>query len=106
MKLLAANGSTPFTNNLTGGKRQDVPFPGDWNITEYEPYAHVSLTEIEEVDGVISFDFTNTTYTDVQSPMVEMDMTEGVWYNILGQLVDIQSYKGIVISKQGKVLLR
>ena len=106
MKLLAANGSTPFTNNLTGGKRQDVPFPGDWNITEYEPYAHISLTEIEEVDGVISFDFTNTTYTDVQSPSVEMDMTEGVWYNLLGQPVDVRSYKGVVISQQGKALLR
>ena len=74
----------------------NIPIAREWHI----------LTEIEEVDGVISFDFTNTTYTDVQSPMVEMDMTEGVWYNILGQLVDIQSYKGIVISKQGKVLLR
>ena len=106
MKLLTANGSTPFTKNLSGGKRQDVPFPGDWNITEYEPYAHVSLTEIEEVDGVISFNFTNTTYTDVQSPEVEMEMTEGVWYNLLGQPVDIQSYKGVVISKQCKLLVR
>ena len=75
-------------------------------MTEYEPYAHVSLTEIEEVDGVISFNFTNTTYTDVQSPSVEMDMTEGVWYNLLGQPVDIRSYKGVVISQQGKALLR
>lgn len=106
MKLLAATGATPFTDNLSGGARQDVPFPSDWNITEYEPYAHISLTEIEEVDGVISFDFTNTTYTDVQSPSVEMDMTEGVWYNLLGQPVDVRSYKGVVISQQGKALLR
>ena len=106
MKLLAATGATPYTDNRNGGARQDVPFPGDWNITEYEPYAHISLTEIEEVDGVISFDFTNTTYTDVQSPSVEMDMTEGVWYNLLGQPVDVRSYKGVVISQQGKALLR
>lgn len=106
MKLLAATGATPYTDNRNGGARQDVPFPGYWNITEYEPYAHISLTEIEEVDGVISFDFTNTTYTDVQSPSVEMDMTEGVWYNLLGQPVDVRSYKGVVISQQGKALLR
>ena len=105
-QLITANGSTPYTKNMDGGARQDVPFPGSWNVTEYEPYAHVSLTEIEEVDGVISFNFTNTTYTDVQSPSVEMDMTEGVWYNLLGQPVDVRSYKGVVISQQGKALLR
>lgn len=106
MKLLAANGSTPYTKNLHGGARQDVPFPGDWEYTEYAPYAHTQLTNIQELDGVISFDFTNTTYTDVQSPSVEMDMTEGVWYNLLGQPVDVRSYKGVVISQQGKALLR
>ena len=105
-QLITANGSTPYTNNLNGGARQDVPFPGDWEYTEYAPYAHTQLTNIQELDGVISFDFTNTTYTDVQSPSVEMDMTEGVWYNLLGQPVDVRSYKGVVISQQGKVLLR
>ena len=105
-QLITANGSTPYTNNLNGGARQDVPFPGDWEYTEYAPYAHTQLTNIQELNGVISFDFTNTIYTDVQSPSVEMDMTEGVWYNLLGQPVDIHSYKGIVISQQGKVLVR
>lgn len=106
MKLLAATGATPYTDNRNGGARQDVPFPGDFEYTEYAPYAHTQLTNIQELDGVISFDFTNTTYTDVQSPSVEMDMTEGVWYNLLGQPVDVRSYKGVVISQQGKALLR
>ena len=105
-QLITANGSTPYTDNRNGGARQDVPFPGDAEYTEYAPYAHTQLTNIQELDGVISFDFTNTTYTDVQSPSVEMDMTEGVWYNLLGQPVDIRSYKGVVISKLGKALLR
>ena len=105
-QLITANGSTPYTNNLNGGARQDVPFPGDWEYTEYAPYAHTQLSNIQEQDGVISFDFTNTTYTNVQSPSVEMDMTEGVWYNLLGQPVDVRSYKGVVISQQGKALLR
>lgn len=104
-QLITANGSTPYTNNLSGGARQDVPFPGDWEYTEYAPYEHTQLTNIQEQDGVISFDFTNTTYTDVQSPSVEMDMTEGTWYNLLGQPVDIRSYKGVVIRQQGKALL-
>ena len=105
-QLITASGFTPYTSNLQGGARQDVPFPGEWEYTEYAPYAHTQLTNIQELDGVISFDFTNTTYTDVQSPSVEMDMTEGIWYNLLGQPVDVRSYKGVVISQQGKALLR
>ena len=105
MKLLAANGSTPYTSNLTGGKRQDVPFPGSWYVTEFEPYTHAYLSNIEEADGVISFDFTNTVYTDVASPVVDTK-ADGMWHNLLGQPVDIQSYKGVAVSRQGKVLVR
>ena len=104
-QLITANGSTPYTSSLEGGERQEVPFPGKLEYTEYAPYEHTQFTNIQEQDGVISFDFTNTTYTDVQSPSVEMDMTEGTWYNLLGQPVDIRSYKGVVISQQGKALL-
>lgn len=99
MKLLAANGSAPYTKNMDGGARQDVPFPGSWNVTEYEPYAHVSLTEIEEENGVVRFQFTNGNYTHVLSPSVGVE--DGQWYNLLGMPVD-DSYQGIVIRKGEK----
>ena len=99
MKLLAANGSAPYTKNMDGGARQDVPFPGSWNVTEYEPYAHVSLTEIEEENGVVRFQFTNGNYTHVLSPSVGIE--DGQWYNLLGMPVD-DSYQGIVIRKGEK----
>lgn len=105
MKLLTANGSPPYTDNLSGGKRQDVPFPGAWSVTEFEPYANAYLSNIEEGNGVISFDFTNTSYTDVAAPVVDIH-ADGRWYNLLGQAVDIQSYKGVVVSRQGKLQLR
>ena len=99
MKLLAANGSAPYTKNMDGGARQDVPFPGSWNVTEYEPYTHVSLTEIEEENGVVRFQFTNGHYTHVLSPSVGIE--DGQWYNLLGMPVD-DSYQGIVIRKGEK----
>lgn len=105
-QLITANGSTPYTSNLQGGKRQDVPFPGSWFVTEYEPYEHTDLTDIEENDGIISFQFTNTTYTHVEMPKVDMDINAHVWYNLLGQPVDIESHKGVAISKGQKIIIR
>lgn len=105
-QLMSANGSTPYTSNLRGGARQDVPFPGKLEYTEYAPYAHTQLTNIQENEGVISFDFQNTTYTNVEAPKVDVDITTINWYNILGQPIDIQTYKGIAISKDRKVIIR
>jgi hypothetical protein len=103
--LVAANGSTPYTNSLVGGKRQDVPFPGSWYVTEFQPYPHTLLTDIEDDNGIISFLFTNTT-TGISTPSTSDINWECQWYNIMGQAVDIRQYHGIVISKQGKVLIR
>lgn len=106
-QLMTADGSTPYTTGTTGGKRQNVPFPGSKEYTEYAPYNHTQLTNIQEIDSVISFDFTNTTYTAIESPSVDMHIMDGVWYNLLGQPIkDIQSYKGIAISKDKKVIIR
>lgn len=106
-QLITADGSQPYTGNREGGKRQTVPFPGKKNKTKYAPYEHTLLTNIQEVDSVISFDFTNTTYTAIESPTIDSNITEGVWYNLLGQPIkDIQSHKGIAISKGKKVIIR
>ena len=63
------------------------------------------LYNIQETNGVITCDFTTTNNaTDVE--MVPVADESVVWYNLLGQPVDIQSYKGVAVSKQGKVLVR
>ena len=103
-RLITADGSTPYTEG-SKGNRQKVPFPGTLGYTEYNPYAHTRLTNIKEVGGVISFDFINTTYTDLESPIVDKDLMEGTWFNLLGQPIDVQTYKGIAIQKGKKVLL-
>lgn len=110
-QLITANGHTPYTSNMAGGARQDIPFPGSQEYTEYAPYDHTLLSNIQEVDSVISFDFTNTHYTDstthLESPIVEMQMTDGVWYNLLGQpITAIESYRGVAISRGKKVIIR
>ena len=102
--LLAANGTTPYTSNIYGGARQDVPFPGDWFVTDFEPYNHAYLTDIEEDNGVISFQFTNTT-TGIELPNISSDLSDEKWYDLLGQPIDIQSYRGVAVSPQGKILL-
>lgn len=102
--LITSNGSTPYTNNLSGGKRQDVPFPGSWYVTEFEPYNHAYLTDIEENNGVITFQFTNTA-TNIETPSVEAIPIDGQWYNLLGQPIDTQSYRGVAIRKDGKVIM-
>ena len=103
--LLAASGATPYTANLTGGKRQDVPFPGSWYVTEFKPYEHAYQTDIEENNGIITFQFTNTS-TGIESPNVDSNLSDGKWYNLLGQPIDIHSYHGVAVSPQGKILIR
>lgn len=104
-KLVTATGGTPYTNSLVGGMRNDVPFPGEWEVTEFQPYPHCSLTEITETDNIITFRFTNTA-TSLESPTTETILLDGIWYNILGQPIDIHTHHGIAISKQGKVFVR
>ena len=103
--LVTANGSTPYTNNLSGGKRQDVPFPGSWEVTEYQPYSHTLLTNIAEEDGIITFLFTNTA-SSIDNPTIDKISGDGEWYNLLGQPIDIRNHHGIAISKQGKIYLQ
>ena len=102
--LITSNGSTPYTNNLSGGKRQDVPFPGSWYVTEFEPYNHAYLTDIEENNGVITFQFTNTA-TGIKTPESETVLQEGQWYNLLGQPIDTQSYHGVAIRNGTKKII-
>ena len=104
-KLVTATGATPYTNSLVGGMRNDVPFPGEWEVDEFKPYPHCSLTEITETDNIITFRFTNTA-TSLESPTTETILLDGIWYNILGQPIDIHTHHGIAISKQGKVFVR
>ena len=103
--LVAANGATPYTNDYNGGKRQDVPFPGSWYVTDYEPYEHASLSDIEEKDGVVTFQFTNKT-TGVEVPVINDLYKGGQWYNVLGQPIDIQSYRGVAVHSSGVVVVR
>lgn len=92
--------SSPYT---TDKAKPEVPFPGSSMQTKYEPFeGYNGLYNIQETNGVITCDF--TTITDVG--IVPVTKKPIVWYNLLGQPVDIQSHKGIAISKQGKVLVR
>ena len=99
----AKSTSSPYT---TDKAKPEVPFPGSTNQTKYEPFkGYNGLYNIQETNGVITCDFTTTNNaTDVE--MVPVADESVVWYNLLGQPVDIQSYKGIAVSKQGKVLVR
>ena len=99
----AKSTSSPYT---TGKEKPEVPFPGSSKQTKYEPFkGYNGLYNIQETNGVITCDFTTTNNaTDVE--MVPVADESVVWYNLLGQPVDIQSYKGIAVSKQGKVLVR
>lgn len=99
----AKSTSSPYTTNKA---KPEVPFPGSTNQTKYEPFKEYNgLYNIQETNGIITCDFTTTNNaTDVETVPIPNESV--VWYNLLGQPVDIQSYKGIAISKQGKVLVR
>jgi len=103
--LVTSNGSAPYTSDLHGGRRQDVPFPGSWFVTDFEPYQHATLNDIEEDNDIISFKFTNTT-TSIESPTIVNPAVNNKWYDILGQPVDITSYSGLVVGEDGKILLK
>ena len=95
--------SSPYT---TDKAKPEVPFPGSSMQTKYEPFkGYNGLYNIQETNGVITCDFT-TTYNITDVGIVPVTKEPIVWYNLLGQPIDIQSHKGIAISKQGEVLVR
>ncbi len=99
----AESKSSPYTE---GKAKPEVPFPGSNNQTKYEPFKEYNgLYNIQETNGIITCDFTTTNST-IDVEIVPVPNKPVVWYNLLGQPIDIQSHKGIAISKQGKVLVQ
>ena len=99
--ISALSTSSPYT---TTKPKPEVPFPGSKNITKYTPFSHNGLYNIEETSGVIRCEFTTTTvHTAVEN--IPMPLT-GQWYNLLGQPIDPNTYKGIAIQNNKKYLLR
>ena len=92
--------SSPYT---TTKPKPEVPFPGSKNITKYIPFTHNKLENIQETNGIITCEFTTTTPTAVENILVPLT---GQWYNILGQPIDPNTYKGIAIHNNKKYLLR
>ena len=99
--ISALSTSSPYT---TTKPKPEVPFPGSKNITQYTPFTHNGLYNIQEINGIITCDFTTTT---IQSGVedITIDPT-GVWYDILGNVIDPTTYKGIVIHNHQKYILR
>ena len=99
--ISALSTSSPYTTNKA---KPEVPFPGSKNITKYTPFAHNGLYNIAETNGVITCEFTTTTDStaveDISVPLT------GQWYNLLGQLIDPKTYKGVAIHNNKKYLLQ
>lgn len=93
--------SSPYT---TGAEKQEVPFPGKNNVTTYAPFTHNKIENIQEQDGVITCDFVTTTMPSSLEDVTASD--DDKWYNLMGQPIDIKTYKGIAISRNKKYLLR
>jgi hypothetical protein len=99
--ISAVTASSPYT---TTKPKPEVPFPGSKNITKYTPFSHNGLYNIQEVNGLITCEFTTTTiHSAVEN--IQVPRT-GVWYNILGQPIDPNNYKGVAIHDNKKYLLR
>lgn len=99
--ISAVTASSPYT---TTKPKPEVPFPGSKNITKYEPFKHNGLYNIQENNGIITCDFTSTY---VPSGLVNITIDPaGVWFDILGNIVDPTTYKGVVIHNQQKYILR
>lgn len=98
--ISALSTSSPYT---TDKAKPEVPFPGSKNITTYTPFSHNGLYNIQETDGIITCDFTTTSLTDVETVVVPNEA--GVWYNLLGQPVDANHYRGVMI-RQGEKIVR
>ena len=103
--LVSASSETPLTYSTKGKEREDVPFPGSEKVTTLALSPKVILQDItEKPDGTITFSFT-TSSTPTGINQIETISQQGC-YNILGQLVDPNTYQGIVIQNDGKYLLR
>jgi hypothetical protein len=99
--ISAKKTSSPYT---TTKPKPEVPFPGSSNVTEYAPFSHNKIENIQETNGLITCDFITTTVSsDVEN--IEVPLT-GIWYNILGQPIDPHTYKGVAIHNNKKYLLR
>lgn len=99
--ISALSTSSPYT---TTKPKPEVPFPGSKNITKYTPFSHNGLYNIQEANGLITCEFTTTTiHSAVEN--IQVPRT-GVWYNILGQPIDPNNYKGVAIHDNKKYLLR
>lgn len=102
-RLISAHSlSSPYT---TGQAKQEVPFPGSKNITKYTPFTHNGLYNIQETSGLITCEFTTTNYIPSHLENLPIPLT-GQWYNILGQPIDPNTYKGVAIYNNKKYLLR
>ena len=99
--ISALSTSSPYT---TTKPKPEVPFPGSKNITKYTPFSHNGLYNIQETNGIITCDFTTTT---IPSSVDEVTTSmNGIWYNMFGQPVYPNTYKGVVIYNNKKYLLR
>jgi hypothetical protein len=99
--ISAEKRSSPYT---TSKPKPEVPFPGKSDVTQYAPFTHNGLYNIQEADGLIICDFTTTNNPSSLNNPIAPD-NHHVWYNLLGQPVDIEHYHGIVI-RQGEKCLR
>lgn len=99
--LSAKKTSSPYT---TTQPKPEVPFPGSGKITKYATFSHNGLENIQETNGLITCDFITTTIpSDVENVVNPL---KGQCYNILGQPIDPNTYKGITIQNGKKYLLR
>ena len=99
--ISAVSASSPFTEDK---QKPEVPFPGSKDITKYAPFSHNGLYNIQESNGMITCEFSTTT---IPSSVENLPVTlSGQWYNIFGQPIDPQTYKGIAIHNNKKYLLR
>ena len=100
--ISAETKSSPFTEDRP---KPEVPFPGKSQVTQFAPFQHNRLENIQESeDGIITFDFVTESKTPVDN--ITVSPHNGVWYNILGQPINPQTYKGIAIQNGKKYLLR
>ena len=62
----------------------------------------------ETAEGMITFDFVTENKTPVENLDIQTNQTSqsSAWYNLLGQPINPETYKGIVIHGNKKYLLR
>lgn len=101
--LVSASGDVPYTADVLGAEREDVPFPGSYAVSMLALSPKAVLQDItEQSDGSITFSFTKI---DEPTGIGEtMTIHPQGCYNVLGQSVDAATYQGIVIQ-DGKVQL-